>query len=318
MSYRRCFSLLFIMIVSLSAAVLQCAAQETEISLTEQYPSLLYREHFDLDVPEKYYRAPAMELLYDPFDLAYFPHESWPEPLWVLLGRKTAHGIYEQMLMQNDPGTEPVIQGTAVGAEHGFLDDFYLYATLFAADNYPESSGTCYLYYSDSLFEGLLHTSHGLLIAPGMGIYRTVDSYAKKYDPATSTHEMELLLEFSPEDFAFPTDDISSSVLAANEFDANTEKQFLSDWKTLRNAYRMPGSPDVKPYRLEIIRRNALTDVYINGTLAAQVPDHITKPDENENEIPEKVSWSYGPLLLPGGLTVNCSVGDIYIYRPGK
>ena len=37
-----------------------------------------------------------------------------------------------------------------------------------------------------------------------------------------------------------------------------------------------------------------------------------------KNEIiPEKVSWSFGPILNEGGFTVTCSVGDFYIYAKG-
>ena len=80
----------------------------------------------------------------------------------------------------------------------------------------------------------------------------------------------------------------------------------------------MKGSPEVKAYRLEIIRKGFYSDLYINGKRIAHMLDFITVEDAEGNEIPDKVAWSYGPILYKGGITTTCSIGDLYIYGPEK
>lgn len=305
--------LLLILSIIVTSGVSVCFAQEEEPAPPQQFSHLLFRDHFSVnDGQENYYRFPTLRTLYDPLDLSYFPHDILWEYDWSLLRRKSDNGLYEQLLMLDKPASQLVIQGTAIGKEYGFLDNFYLYATLFTADTYPADSGSCYVYFSDSLLRGY-QTAHGILIDPASGIYRAENTYTFYYEPSRSAYDLRLLREISAEDYPLP-DDISSTTVWASEFDPNVDEQFLSDWNTLKSSYRMKGSPEVKAYRIEALRKGFYTDVFINGKRAVRMLDFITTTDEDENEIPNKVSWSYGPILYPGGITSSCAIGDLYIY----
>lgn len=304
-------SLVFLMLCISSL----CAAQEQEeeLSLPQQLSLLLFRDHFNLeDGHPHYYRFPTLRTLYDPLDLSYFPHEKQWEWDWSLLRRNNHSGIYEQMIMLSKPAEGLVIQGTGIGKEYGFLGDFYLYATLFVADTYPADSGSCYIYFSDSLVRSD-RTGHGILIDPASGIYKADNAYKTYYETSTSKYKLTLLKELTPEDYPFP-DDIVLSTHSAAEFDAAVDEAFLDDYNLMNTSYRMMGSPAVKAYRIEIIRTGFYTDIFINGKRAVHMLDFITKTDEDGNEVPNMVSWSYGPILYKGGTTVTCAAGDLYIY----
>ena len=289
-----------------------CSAQDISV----EYNTKLIREHFD-QPGEKYYRFSDKWKIFDPLDLSYFPHESWNEISWSLLGQKTVSGTYQQMVMLREPASNMVFQGTSIGKEHGFLGDFYLYITMFVADNYPETAGSCYVYFSDSLLKGF-HPSHGILIDPASGIYSTDNSYGTTYDPAAQNHSIRLIRPLNGDDYAFDPDDVASSAVHAREYNDEADNFFLADLNSMESAFRMPGSPSVKAYRVEILRKGNIVDVHINGKRAALTVDYMTETDVAGNEIPSMVSWSYGPLLFPGGLTTTCAVGDLYIYGRGN
>lgn len=285
-----------------------CSAQD----ITVDYNTKFIQEYFD-QTNVKYYRFSDKWKIFDPLDLSYFPHESWNETNWSLFTRKTDSGLYQQMIMLRKPAGNLVFQGTPIGKEHGFLRDFYLYITMFVADNYPETAGSCYVYFSDSLLKGFF-PSHGLMIDPSSGIYSTDNFYGTTYDPAAQNHTIRLIRPINGDDYAFDPDDVASSAIYAREFNEEADNFFLVDLNNMESAFRMPGSPKVKAYRLEILRKGNIVDVLINGKRAALTMDYMTETDEAGNEIPSMVSWSYGPLLYPGGLITTCAVGDLYIY----
>ena len=289
-----------------------CSAQE----ISEEYNTKLYFEHFD-HKNKNYYRFSDKWQIFDPLDLSYFPHESWDETNWSLLEQKIDSGLYQQMVMLREPASDLVIQGTPIDKKYGFLGDFYLYMTMFTADTYPEGSGSCYVYYSDSMQKGF-YTSHGILIDPASGIYRTENSYGTRYDPAEAVHDIRLLKPLNADDYAFDPESEAASSVFVREFDQNTEDRFLWDLEEMKSSYRMPGSPEVKAYRVEILREGNIIDVYINGTRVVRMVDYVSDTDEYGNETQNLVSWSYGPILYPEGLTATCAVGDLYIYGKGK
>ena len=304
--------LLVFMVLMLFAMVSACAAGEDDSALSEQFSHLLYREGFNTKNTKEYYRFPTVRLMYDPLDLMYFPHDKLWEYDWSLLRRKNNSGIYEQTMVLSKPSTGMVIQGTGIGREYGVMADFYLYATLFTSDTYPVDKGSCYVYFSDSFIHGF-HLSHGILIDPGSGIYQAENSYGWYYEPALSRHDLTLLKSLDPEDFLSPDGDPPSATFAS-EFDPAVDEQFLEDFNTMITSYRMEGSPEVKAYRIELIRKGLFLDVFINGKRIVRMLDSVTSEDKDGIVTPNKVSWSYGPILYPGGITTTCAIGDLYIY----
>ena len=285
-------------------------------SPSDRFPTLFFRNNFDNKTEENFFRFPTQRLLFDPLDLSYFPHESWNETDWSLFGRNYVSGTYQQLLILRENTESMILQGTDIGKDMGFLNDFYLYATMFTVDSYPADSGSCYVYYSNSLMKGF-KPSRGILIDPASGIYLVENRYAAYYDPATSEHQLKLIKPLSFESFPVPTEKEKTSAYAASDFDANTDTYFVQDLNSMQSSFRMEGSPEVRAYRLEIFRENGIVDFYINGKRAARMPDYITT-DVDGVQVPDMVSWSYGPVLYPGGITVTCAVGDLYIYSRDK
>ena len=76
----------------------------------------------------------------------------------------------------------------------------------------------------------------------------------------------------------------------------------------------MTDSPEVKAYRVEIVRENGISTIYINGREVYFAEDNLKTLNAEGDLVPERVSWTYGPVLYPGGLTVTCSLGDLMIY----
>lgn len=304
--------IIFIMLSTISV----CTAQEEEPGLAQQFPLKLIRDRFDKEMKQEYYRFPTIRPMFDPFDLSYFPHDYMYEWDWSLLRRKASSGLFEQMVLLSKPAESMVMHGKDAGNAYGVLGDFYLYATLFAADNYPAETGSCYVYFSNSLKQGL-YPSHGILIDPASGIYRVDNKYSNVYEPSQSSHTLKLLKSLSPEDYPL-SEDIWLSSHAVSEFDGSADDQFLSDLNTMNQSFRMAGSPEVKAYRIEIVRKGFYSDIYINGKRAAHMLDFITEVDEEGNETPDKVAWSYGPILYKGGITTTCSIGDLFVYGPER
>ncbi|MBR6088659.1 MAG: hypothetical protein IKP86_01910, partial [Anaerolineaceae bacterium] len=229
---------------------------------------------------------------------------------------------YNQIIYTDTPAVNTIMHGTDTGAARGYLNDFYLYAVLFVTDNYPKDTGSCYVYYSDSLLIGF-RESKGILIDPESGIYQATNSYGgtkhATYNPNTINHQFELLTELDPAYYAITPQDAETSSIGAAEFPQNNwNEQFLKDWNTLNEIYRPDSFSPVKAYRIEVIRRNGVSEIYINGIAVAALEDNIASWNEKNIRGPEKVSWTFGPILNEGGLTVTCAAGDFYLYGTGK
>lgn len=294
-------------------------AAETEavIPLPQRFGTFKFRDRFENHIPIMYYRFSPDVWFYDPIDLSYFPHEKWNKSQWVLLGRWTDSKTYNQILYTDLPTDKLIIHGTDTGAQRGFLKDFYLYATLFVEDNYPKNTGSCYVYYSDSLLIGF-KPSKGLLIDPQSGIYEATSEYGGQrhatYTPTTIKHTLEMIKSLNPENYPISMDSVEGTSIGAGQYvKENLDDQFVKDWTAVTEAYRMNASPEVKAYRVEVIRENGVSTVYINGQEVYSAADSIRSGKD-----PERVSWSYGPMLNVGGLTVTCSIGDFMIYTNGQ
>lgn len=296
---------------------------EEEIPLSQKFTRLKILDRFDSTVPIMYYRFSPDVMFFDSIDLSYFPHEKWAKDNWALLGRWTDRYTYTQMIYTDIPSDRLLMHGTDTGESRGFLKDFYLYATLFIEDNYPADTGSCYLYYSDSLMIGFKE-SDGLLIDPESGIYEALNSYGgtrhATYTPNTISHTLEMVTELSPDEYKITADNIEGTSIGASEYPGlDLDGQFLRDWESLTGQFRMITAPEVKAYRVEIIRENGFSRIYINGKEVYAAEDKMKTRNADKELVPERVSWTYGPLLNVGGQTVSCSVGDFIIYDiPGQ
>ena len=296
--------------------------KEDVLPLAQRFPAIKIHDQFSAYVPVMYYRFSPDVLFFEPIDLSYFPHEKWNKSVWTLLGRWTDGIAYNQILYADPPASGQIMHGTATGESRGILNDFYLYATLFIEDSYPQDTGSCYVYYSDSLMIGLKE-SKGILIDPESGIYEATNSYGgarhTTYTPNTIKHSLELLQELFPYEYALDPDDYeveSTSIGAAEYPGLAMDEQFLHDFEALRGSFRMKASPAVKAYRVEVIRENGISTIYINGNQVYSDEDHMKTTNANGELVPERVSWSYGPILNDTGVTVTCSLGDFIVAAP--
>ena len=310
-----------VLLISSAAVSAQESAEADELSLAQRFPSLVIREKYNRYEKEAFYRFSPDTLFFEPLDLSYFPHEKWSKKQWALLGRWTDGTSYNQIIYVDKPTERQLIHGTATGETRGYLKDFYLYITLFLEDNYPENTGSCYIYFSDSLMIGFKE-SKGILIDPLTGIYEATNSYGGSrhatYTPNTIKHDLELIRELDPSEFEItPEDAENSSIGASVMVQEKLDELFLQDWEAMNNAFRMEAAAPVRPFRIEVIRQNGSDEIYINGKKAASLNDPILTINADGEIAPEKVSWSFGPILSPGGLTVTCAVGDFYIYGTG-
>ena len=307
---------LILVMLMISAGFGAVCAQNTagdDEDVLAKFPISKYTYRFLQHGKHQYYRFPLEIPSFDPMDLKYFPHETWDQEKWGLLVRYEDSYTLQQMMMLRDPVETWTFQGNSIGHEFGFLDDFYLYATLFVSDSSPDDAGSCYVYYSDSLVKGLT-TSTGIMVDPESGIFHVENSYNMPYALTNKSHDISMLAAFGKGEFPIDENDIASSSYAASDFRYDLmDHQFQQDWESVKKLHHIPDTT-VRAYRVELIREGTNLRVYINGKLAAQLDDGITTMDENWNMVPSKVSWSYGPLLHEGGETVTCSIGALYIY----
>lgn len=310
------FIWLFLVMLMLSAGFSAVCARSTESDdedILAKFPISKYTYRFLQYGKHQYYRFPLEIPSFDPLDLKYFPHETWNQEHWGLLVRYEDSYTLQQQMVLRDPVETWTFQGNSIGHEFGFLDDFYLYATLFVSDSSPDDAGSCYVYYSDSLVKGL-STSTGIMVDPESGIFHVENTYNLPYALTNKNHDISMLYAFSGSDFPIDENDIASSSYGASDFRYDLmDYQFRQDWESVKKIHHIPGST-VRAYRVELIREGTDLRVYINGKLAARLDDGITSMGENGNTYPSKVSWSYGPLLHDGGETVTCSIGALYIY----
>ena len=307
-----CLLFVILTLFMLCNAVLAQVEEEREENILSDFPKPKYTYRFFQNTKREFYRFPYKVPLFDPLDLKYFPHESWWESDWALLSQYEDSYTYKQLVMLRDPVDFLVFNGTAIGQEYGFLDDFYLYITMFVSDSYPDNAGSCYVYYSDSLFKGF-GSSTGIMIDPEVGILRFDNYYNNPYWLTNKSNDMSVIAYLNGEDYPIDEENIASSSYGAKDFIYDLmDDQFVQDWNSVKDEFHLPGST-VRAYRVELIREGTNLRIYINGQLAAKIDDEIYDMDEDSNYIPGKVSWSYGPLLRGGGQTVTCSVGAIYL-----
>ena len=309
---------LLILFLLCAAAISASAVFAQSQDAVKEFPDVFHLEYFKQDSDWEFYRFPTLVPFFDPLDLSYFPHETWRETDWSLLGRRKNLGIYQQLIMVDQPAATWIFHGTSVPKERGFTGDFYLYATLFITDSYPDDKGSCYVYYSDSMIQGF-DVSHGILVDPLSGVYRVENHYGTSYNLTNKSHELTIIKSIHPEDFPLSEKNIRSTSVGGPYYPKEqSDDKFAVDLGIIRDRFHLQKS-SVKAFRVELIRKGTNLQVYLNGKLAAEVDDGITVPAaEGETGPADMVSWSYGPMLHDGGVTVTCNVGDFVLRVPGK
>lgn len=306
--------LLTMILLCLTFSLVSAQEKQKDENILEKFPISRYTNLFHQKTKRQYYRFPTNVPLFDPLDIKYFPHESWDQENWSLLARWENSWVYRQLIMTPGPAENWVFNGDAPGPNYGLLTDFYLYATLFVYDNSPMDTGSCYVYYSNSLDIGLKE-NQGIMVDPLSGIYKVNNIYEGSYQLTNKSHELNIIKSFKGESFPVSEENVAESSYAAADFKYDLlDDHFLSDWKSVQKEYHFPNS-DVKAFRVELIREGTNLRVYINGKLAAEIDDEITEIDADGNTVPDQVSWSYGPMLYTGGETTSCGIGDLYIYE---
>ena len=315
-------------------------AASTIIPPEKEFTKLKVKDQFYNNEYVTYYRSPQSVWYFDPLNLKYFPQEKLYENEWNLIGRWMDGTTYKQMIYLDKPIDRDLYHGTTLGDQYGFFTDFYLYADLYVSDVYPEGTGTCYLFYSDSLLVGY-DDSYGVMIIPEIGVLSSQNNYADKYwtrynregstykdstsrfdeddgqsfwdffyRPGSEDHVLVPFITFDK-----PISQTELNSYAASRFpEPSLETLFEKDLQKVRDDAAKVSDDTLKVYRLEIIRKNCQVEVYINGEKMAEFDDMIRTTVEDKGEIPQSVAISYGPVLINGGKTVTCSIGNLAIY----
>lgn len=284
--------ILTLVIISFLFCALSVSAQEED--LAAYFPKLICREQNDADESPEYYRFPTDRLNIDPYYLSRFPleRENWVNSLGMI-ERARNNGIYTQMIYLNTPAENTVTIGTSLGGTYGFLNDFYFSADLYVTDEYPADTGSCYIVYANTPVIGY-ENSAGVLIDPETGIYE----YHREQDSFSSP---SLLVKFDPAAYKDETGSFGNAIFTRS----NLDKKFEYDSAAVADMVKKDGTGfEVKTRRMELLRRDGMLTVYINGLEAGKTEDPVTGP----------VGWSYGPLLNQGGITTTVALGDLSIY----
>ena len=130
------------------------------------------------------------------------------------------------------------------------------------------------------------------------------------YRPGSEDHVLVPFITFDK-----PISQTELNSYAASRFpEPSLETLFEKDLQKVRDDAAKVSDDTLKVYRLEIIRKNCQVEVYINGEKMAEFDDMIRTTVEDKGEIPQSVAISYGPVLINGGKTVTCSIGNLAIY----
>ena len=306
----------------------------------KEFTKLKVKDQFYNNEKIKYYRSPRNVWYFDPLNLSYFPQETLYEREWNLIGRWMDGTTYKQMIYLDEPIDKDLYHGTTLGNQYGFFTDFYLYADLYVNDVYPEGTGSCYLFYSNSLLVGY-DDSYGIMIIPEIGVLSAQNNYADKYwsryNREGSVYE-EDTMRFDEDDgrsfwdffyrpgsedhiltpfitFDKPISQTELNSYAASKFpEPSLDILFEKDLQKVRSDAEKVNDNTLKVYRLEIIRKDCQVEVYVNGEKMAEFDDMIRTTVEDKGEVPQSVAISYGPVLINGGKTVTCSIGNLAIY----
>ena len=298
-----CIILLLLAVLAAAEAVSAQTYSPEEIKST--LSKAILREPFVNVSKAQYYRFAKSIWYYDNLALSYFPSEiigglKWeyidnpgylwffnavelPQPKdWALVMREDTGKVYKQMIYLDEPYEKDVFQGLDFPRVTN-LSDFYLYTDLFITDEYPENTGSAYVYFSNSMQVGN-RTSYGILIDPRDGIYRAYNNYdsfstiqnksaySGTYLLGSEKHSLDLIEKLDPSLYEGKTGCIGSELFPAEDMDG----KFAADLDALKTAAAKDGSSeDPAVYRIELVRLDGLTAIYINGVFVYEFKDNI-------------------------------------------
>ena len=312
--------ILILMIGAISAGVVSAQTLSPE-QIGETFTKAILREQFVNRVTPQYYRFAKSIWYFDNLALSYFPSElvtgleweyiinpgySWyfheisspDQEDWGLLVREDTGKVYRQTIYLDEPFGQDVIHGLDF-PRVTYLSDFYLYTDLFILDNYPEDTGSAYVYFSNSMLIGN-RQSGGILIDPRDGIYRATNNYdafsniAKSsrysglYLLGTESHSLELIEKLDPSLYEGKTGCIGNDIFTAEDLDG----KFAADLEAVQQSALKDGlneNPSV--YRIELVRVSGITALYINGVFVTEfedgiITDGLTYYTDEENNRP--------------------------------
>ena len=297
--------LLMIMLLSVLSIGSADAQNLSKEEIASTFPKAVLREQFVTKTNPQYYRFPKSIWYFDNHALSYFPSElvtgleweyidnpgySWffnetrkPEQKdWALLVREDTGKVYKQMIYMDEAYTKDVIEGLDF-PRVTYQSDFYLYTDLFILDEYPETTGSAYVYFSNSMLYGN-RPSQGILIDPRDGIYRATNSYdsfsniqnkssySGLYLIGTEKHELELIEKLDPSMYEGKTGCIGSEIFPTEDLDG----KFAADLDALKQSAVKDGlNENPAVYRIELVRVDGITDIYINGVFVTSLEDKI-------------------------------------------
>ena len=269
------------------------------------FPKAVLREQFVNKTTPQYYRFVKSIWYYDNIALSYFPSElvtgieweyitnpgyNWffnetrkPEQKdWALLVREGTGKYQKQMIYIDEPFSQDVIHGMDF-PRVTYQSDFYLYTDLFILDNYPEDTGSAYVYFSSSPLYGN-RPSTGILIDPRDGIYKATNSYdsfqninntsgySGLYLIGSEKHDLELIEKFDTSLYEGKTGCIGNEIFPTEDLDG----KFMADLEAVQQSAVKEGlteNPSV--YRVELVRVHGVTAIYINGVFVTELNDDI-------------------------------------------
>ena len=299
--------LIVLMTLILTAVIFNTVSAQSlnaeEIAAT--LPKAVLREQFVNKTTPQYYRFVKSIWYYDNIALSYFPSElvtgieweyidnpgySWffnetrkpQQKDWALLVREGTGKYQKQMIYIDEPCSHDVIHGMDF-PRVTYQSDFYIYTDLFILDNYPEDTGSAYVYFSSSPLYGN-RTSTGILIDPRDGIYKATNSYdsfqniqnqsaySGLYLIGSEKHDLELIEKFDPSLYEGKTGCIGNEIFPTEDLDG----KFMADLEAIQqNAVKEGFTENPSVYRVELVRVHGVTAVYINGVFVTEFNDDI-------------------------------------------
>ncbi len=277
----------------------------TEDEIKMIFSKAVLREQFLNKSNIQYYRFAKPIKYYDNLGLSYFPSEtlaslkweyldnprySWyfydvqppTEKDWALLGREGTGSVFKQMIYLEEPYSDDVFHGVDFPGVN-YLADFYFYTDLFILDEFPENYGSGYVYLSNSVLYGN-RTSYGILIDPRDGIYKAVNNYdtfstvqnkaaySGLYLLGSETHDLELIEKLDPSLYEGKTGSIGNSIYPNEKID----DKFFSDLESVKEYAKKAGmTKDPSWYRIELVRIDEKTALYINGVFVVELEDGL-------------------------------------------
>ena len=297
--------LLLVFVITITSISVTSAQTLSGEEIPQTFNKAILREQFFNKTNVQYYRFPKNIWYYDSLALSYFPSELvstlyWEDPNnfgkgvnsitqrdlgpddWALLGREMTGKAAKQMIYLDKPSSYEIIHGLDFPTV-SYQDDFYLYTDLFLLDNYPENTGSCYIYFSNSILAGN-RDSYGILIDPRAGIYKASNNYDTLnaisnrqrhygyYAIGGEQHGLELIQELEPALYEGLTGSIGNDLFPID----NIDTKFNEDYEALKqNASKDGFTDDISVYRIELVRLNGITAVYINGIFTAEFEDEM-------------------------------------------